>query len=347
MKNILVKTSITIKEAMKILDETAEKCLLVAENNKLLGTLTDGDLRRSILSGAPFNDDITKSYNKKPTIIIENMYTRENVKLLLREKRLDLIPVVDEDNNIITYHTWTSLGDKKKSSNKLEKVKVVIMAGGKGTRLEPFTKVLPKPLVPVYEKPIIEHIIQRFTEFGVNEFHLTLNYKGRLLKAYFEELQPDYKIAYVDEKKPMGTAGSLQLLNGKFTDPFFVTNCDIIIKANYASLYKFHLNGGYDISLVASAKDYVIPYGTCELNSDGHLSHINEKPSYNFLINTGLYVLNPAILNLIPKNKFFHITHLIDEAKKNGKKVGVFPIDDDAWIDVGQWAEYQKVVNQL
>jgi NDP-sugar pyrophosphorylase family protein len=174
-----------------------------------------------------------------------------------------------------------------------------------------------------------------------------VNYKGRILKAYFEELQPDYNVIFVDENEPLGTAGSLQLLMGKFDKPFFVTNCDIIVKADYTSLYSFHKKEKNDITLVASAKEYIIPYGTCELNSDGHLSHINEKPKYDFLINTGLYVLSPEVLELIPKNKFYHITHLIEDAKKKGKKVGVFPIEDDAWIDVGQWAEYQKAIEQM
>jgi NDP-sugar pyrophosphorylase family protein len=221
---------------------------------------------------------------------------------------------------------------------------VVIMAGGKGSRLQPFTKILPKPLVPIHEKPIIEHIIERFLEFGCYDFHLTLNYKGRILKAYFEELEPDYQIHFVDEEEPLGTAGSLRFLLGEFTQPFFVTNCDIIVKTDYASLVEFHQMGGYDVTLVASAKEFVIPYGTCELNGDGYLSHINEKPKYDFLINTGLYVLNPDILNLIPENKFYHITHLIEDAINHGKKVGVYPVDDNAWIDIGQWSEYRKVV---
>jgi NDP-sugar pyrophosphorylase family protein len=226
-------------------------------------------------------------------------------------------------------------------------VPVIIMAGGRGTRMEPFTKILPKPLVPVNEKPIIEHIIERFINVGCNEFHLTVNYKSRILKAYFEELQPDYGLHFVEEQEPLGTAGSLRFLDKQFDQPFFVTNCDIIIKADYRSLYDFHRKFGYDITLVASAKEYVIPYGTCELNSEGHLSHINEKPQYDFLINTGLYILNPDVLKLIPKNKFYHITHLIEDAKEQGKKVGVFPIDDDAWIDVGQWAEYRQAVDRL
>jgi NDP-sugar pyrophosphorylase family protein len=151
----------------------------------------------------------------------------------------------------------------------------------------------------------------------------------------------------VEELEPLGTAGSLRFLDGKFHQPFFVTNCDTIIKADYANLYEFHQKGDYDITLVASAKEYVIPYGTCELNNGGHLAHINEKPKYDFLINTGLYVMNPRVLNLIPKNRFYHITHLIENAKKKRKKVGVFPVDDDSWIDIGQWTEYKQAIDRL
>jgi NDP-sugar pyrophosphorylase family protein len=229
----------------------------------------------------------------------------------------------------------------------LGNVPVVIMAGGKGTRMEPFTKILPKPLVPIQEKPIIEHIIERFLDIGCSDFHLTVNYKGKILKAYFEEVQPDYQVHFVDEHEPLGTAGSLRFLDDKFNQPFFVTNCDIIIKTDYSDLYEFHQKGDYDITLVASEKEYIIPYGTCQLNKDGHLDHINEKPTYYFLINVGLYILNPDVLKLIPENKFYHITHLIEDAKNKGKKVGIFPIDDDAWVDVGEWSEYQKAVEQL
>ena len=333
---------------MKLLDKTAEKCLLVVDKNrKLLGTVTDGDLRRSILAGAQFSEDISECYHKRPVTLVEGHFNTEEAKQLLRGKKLDLIPVIDDEGTLIEYLTWGSLDDVQKPARSLQDVPVVIMAGGKGARLEPFTKVLPKPLVPIQEKPIIEHIIERFTDITCSEFYLTVNYKGRILKAYFEELQPDYNVTFVDENEPLGTAGSLQLLMGKFDKPFFVTNCDIIVKADCVSLYEFHQKGGYDITLVASTKEYIIPYGTCELNGDGHLSHINEKPHYDFLINTGLYVLNPDMLKLIPENKFYHITHLIEDAKNKGKKVGVFPIDDEAWIDVGQWAEYQKAVKQL
>ena len=348
IEKLFILPESSVKNALRYLNESDIKCLLVVnEKKELLGTLTDGDLRRSILGGIGLSNNISNCYQNNPTTLLKGGYSLSEAKKLLLNKNIDLIPVVNKENIIVDYFTRSIIGEKIKKPKSLSNVPVVIMAGGKGTRLEPFTKVLPKPLVPVHEKPIIEHIIERFTNVDCNIFYLTVNYKGLILKAYFEELNPGYKIHYIEENEPLGTAGSLRLLDTKLKKPFFVTNCDIIIKADYNSLYQFHLKGGYDISLVASAKEYVIPYGTCELNSNGNLSIINEKPRYDFLINTGLYVLNPNVLELIPENKLFHFTHLIEVAMKQGNKVGVYPIDDDAWIDVGQWAEYQHAVERL
>ena len=349
MKHITVKPDITIRQAMKKLSKFGKKCIVIVdEKHTLLGTLSDGDLRKAILDGSDMADSIHNIYQSKPTVLVNGKYKHDEAKKLFIKYMFDLIPVVDEQNKLINVLYWETVLNNgiKKQKEKLN-VPVVIMAGGKGARMEPFTKVLPKPLVPIHDKPIIEHIIERFTDMGCSDFHLTVNYKGKILKAYFEELKPDYSVSFVDENEPLGTAGSLQYLKEKFDKPFFVTNCDIIIKADYASLYEFHQKNNYDITLVASAKEYIIPYGTCELNGDGHLSHINEKPKFDFLINTGLYVLNPDILQLIPKNKFYHITHLIEDAKNQGKKVGVFPVDDDVWIDIGQWAEYKKAMKSL
>ena len=349
MKDIIANPNITIRRAMKIIGKSGKRCLVIVdEKNTLLGTLSDGDLRKAILNGSGMNDSIQNIYQSKPTVLVNDKYKVDEVKELFKKERFDLIPIVDEQGALIDIlFSGKVFNNREKEQREKLHVPVVIMAGGKGTRMEPFTKVLPKPLVPIHEKPIIEHIIERFTDIGCSDFHLTVNYKSKILKAYFEELQPKYDVAFVDEKEPLGTAGSLQCLNGKFENSFFVTNCDIIIKADYTSLYEFHEKNNYDLTLVASAKEYIIPYGTCELNSDGHLSHINEKPKYDFLINTGLYVLNPDVLSFIPKDKFYHITDLIEDLKKSGKKVGVFPVDDDDWIDIGQWAEYQKMINKF
>ena len=348
MKDIKANIEMTLRQAMKKLSKAGEKCLVVTnEKDFLLGTLSDGDIRKGIIKGAAIGDPISAIYQKNPTILKEGQYTLSEAKKLFIQKKFDLIPIID-DKKVLKDIIFMDqvIKDVYRIKKEISDIPVVIMAGGEGTRLKPFTNILPKPLVPIHDKPIIEHIIESFNSY-CSEFYVTVNYKAKLLKAYFDELNPKYKVKFINETKPLGTAGSLHLLNNRIKKPFFVTNCDIIIKSDYSSVYDFHHKGGYDITLVASAKEYVIPYGTCQLDKNGHLSHINEKPSYDFLVNTGFYVLNPEIIDFIPKNKFFHITDLFDELKKRKKKVGVFPIDEDSWLDIGQWAEYKKSIQKL
>ena len=224
---------------------------------------------------------------------------------------------------------------------------VVIMAGGKGTRLDPFTKILPKPLMPIGDKTVVEMIIESFVEYGIKLFYLSVNYKSKIIKSYFEELNPPYRVEYIYEDKPLGTAGSLKTLYGKLNGSLLVTNCDIIVKTDYADLVDFHFENKNDITLVASLKNYNIPYGVCEIENGGLLTRIMEKPEFNFLVNTGMYVLQAETLELIPDNELFHITHLIETVKEKGGRIGVFPISENAWIDTGQWAEYKKALQQL
>jgi NDP-sugar pyrophosphorylase family protein len=221
------------------------------------------------------------------------------------------------------------------------------MAGGKGARLEPFTNVLPKPLVPINEKPVIEHIIEKFIGNKISNFFITTNYKSKILKAYFQEKKPKFKLKFIDESKPLGTAGGLRLLEGKIKKPFIVTNCDTIININFDDLMYFHISKGNDVTLVVSFKEHIIPYGTCKLTKKGYLQNIIEKPKFDFFVNVGLYVLNPNLIKLIPKNKTYDMIDFLRFAKTKKKQIGVYPIDDESWIDVGQWSEYHKAVDRL
>jgi len=270
-------------------------------------------------------------------------------KRLMVEKGLLQLPIVDTHNSIfdlVVESDFLRKGEPSETKKKLNS-KVVIMAGGKGTRLEPFTKILPKPLIPVGDKTILEWIMDEFALYGIDTFHFSVNHKSEMIKAYFSELKNKYKIHYVMEDSPLGTAGSLRLLNDDFKEDFFVTNCDIIIKDRYDKIWDYHKEGHFDITIVASLQHHTVPYGVCELNGDGHLNKINEKPEYDFLINTGMYILKPEVLKIIPENQFYHITNLIEDAQKIGKKIGVFPIPEGAWIDVGQWGEYKNAVAKL
>tara|TARA_B100000686_G_C16705467_1_gene925967 strand:- start:461 stop:1510 length:1050 start_codon:yes stop_codon:yes gene_type:complete len=349
MKNLAVSANITIRDAMKLIGASKYKCLAVVDKKeKLLGTLAYSDLRKSILSGAVFNSTIEKSYNHKPITLVEGRFDEKDVQELLKNPEIKMIPIIDDSGRYVNYLSWDNGSvESGKVEHKKLKSPVIIMAGGRGARLDPFTKLLPKPLLPINEKPVIEHIIERFTACAVDNFMITVNYKSRILKAYFEDLNPDYSVQFIEEKEPLGTAGGLKSLSGKIHEPFLVTNCDIIIDTDYSDFLDFHLNYGYDISLVASIREYVIPYGTCELNAEGHLDHINEKPEYHFLVNTGMYFINPTILELIPKNKMYHITDLIEDAKQKNLKIGVYPISEEAYVDVGQWDEYHKSVGKF
>ena len=348
MKQFLINPDTSIKETLKRIHKAGQKCLVVVDNNNfLLGTLSDGDVRKAIIKEEDLNSSINKYYNPNSTYLQDGAFNPERAKDIFITNRYDLIPIVDSESKVVKVLLWADIFEYKQTPNKELKVPVVIMAGGKGTRLEPFTDVLPKPLLPVNNKTIIEHIITEFTNIGIDEFYMSVNYKSKILKAFFQELNPNYNVSFIEEDKPLGTAGSLSLLPSRIDIPFFMTNCDIIIKADYNDLYSFHIKNQYDITLVASAKEYVIPYGTCKLNSEGSLSSIDEKPVFDFLVNTGLYVINPDMIDLIPKDSFFDFPELLEMSRNMDKKIGVYPIGEQDWTDVGQWSEYKEAIGRF
>jgi dTDP-glucose pyrophosphorylase len=350
MKELFIQPKASIKDALKQLSKSGKSCLIVVNNtNKLLGTLTDGDVRRVILKGKFLKDKINGIYEKNPILLKKGNYLPNQIKDLFLKKKVDLIPIVDSSKKVVDIIFFTDLFKKNKSNNnsKTFSKTVIIMAGGKGTRMEPFTNILPKPLVPINEKPVIEHIIEKFIKNKVSNFFITSNYKSKIIKAYFHEMKPKFKLTFIDESKPLGTAGGLSLLEGKIKKPFIVTNCDTIINIDFDDLMNFHISNGNALTLVASSKEHTIPYGTCKLTKKGHLHKIIEKPKFDFFVNVGLYVLNPNLIKLIPKNKSYDMIDLIQLIKTRKKQIGVYPIDDESWIDVGQWSEYRKAVDRL
>ena len=349
MKDITIHSKATIKEAMEALDKTSEKVLLVVdEYHVLTGALTDGDIRRCILKGLDMTATIEDAYNPNPVFVFQKDFDPDKIKAVFLKNKIDVIPLLNQDRKVVGFINWEkAFGNNRRPEKQKLDAPIVIMAGGSGSRLEPFTRVLPKPLIPVGEKPVIDHIIDRFTACGACEFYLTINHRSKILRAYLEEKSPDCSIGFAEEEEPRGTAGSLKLLKDKLNKPFFVSNCDILIEADYSDIYRFHTNKGYDITLVASTKQFNIPYGICELNGSGCLERIREKPEYNFLVNVGLYVLNPSAIDLIPDYGLFHITQMIDKIKEKNGSIGVYPVSEKAWIDVGHWAEYRKALKMI
>ena len=268
MKKIFIKPNLKIKEAADILSKSGERCLVVvSKDKKLLGTLSSGDIRRNVIRGIKISNSIKNIYNKKPIKFFNKNYSKQKAKKIFLQKNCDLIPIVFNDNIIKKVIFFQEFFKKKKikSVNKINS-RIVVMAGGFGTRLEPVTKILPKPLIPIKGKPIIEHIIDSFVKRGGKNFIISIHYKGKLLKAYFDELNPKYSINYIEEKTPLGSVGSLSLLKKKLKSPFFVINCDTIINTDFNKILEFHKRNNYDLTITVVKKKYKVPYGVCEIN---------------------------------------------------------------------------------
>ena len=348
MKNIFSLPTATIRNCLKQISETGRKCLIIVDKkNKLLGTLSDGDIRRAILNGKNLSRFIKDIYMKNPTTCSESNVNEEKLKKIFLTKKLDLIPIINYKKEVIRVIYFQDVFKNLKNKNKIKNIFTVIMAGGRGSRLEPFTQILPKALIPVHNKPIISHIIHNFCVYNFRKFFIVINYKAKILKAYFDERVEDISLKFLEEKKPLGTASSLTLLKSKIKKSFFLSNCDILVNIDYNDLYQFHEKKNYKFTIVVSTKQITIPYGDCKLNKDGSLKKILEKPQYNFLANVGLYVIHPDIIKHIPKNKKFDIPNLLQTLKSKKIKVGVYPIDESSWKDVGQWAEYRKTLDSF
>jgi dTDP-glucose pyrophosphorylase len=350
VKAFLVPQTHTIRQAMEQLEKTEEKIVFVVdEESRLVGSLTDGDIRRWILSDGDLKAEVLRICNRSPHVAKEG-FAIEQIRLEMLAGNFGCVPVVSPSREVVQLVFWKELFQGEVAAAKPKRqlnLPVVIMAGGRGTRLAPFTNVLPKPLIPVGDKTIIELIIDQFLPYGLDQFHLSINYKSKILKSFFEELTPDYSVSFLEEKEPRGTAGALRALYSQVPENLIVTNCDIVIEADLAELVSFHHDNDYDLTLVASLKDYNIPYGVCELEKGGSLARIKEKPQYSFLINTGMYVVRRDRLDLIPEEAKCDMTDFIEKIKSAGGRIGVYPIGENAWTDTGEWTEYRKALDHL
>lgn len=347
IQRISVLISISIVQALKAMDELKVKLLLVFEGKKFISILTIGDIQRAIIAGVELTCPISKiiDTNKK---FVQPSESIENVKNKMMRLRAECMPVVDSDGNLVDVFFWKELFGKENSVTR-EKIDlpVVIMAGGKGTRLKPITNVIPKPLVPVGDKTILEEIMDQFEGIGCKQFYMSVNYKSDMMRFYLDQLEHSYNIEFFEESKPMGTVGSVSLLKGKINTPFFVSNCDIMIDQDYRDVYDYHKANNNDITIVTAVKSIRIPYGVIETGENGLMTGMKEKPEKTYMINTGVYVLNPELIDEIPENTFFHITDLMEKVKDRGGRVGCFPVSEGAWRDMGEWPEYLKMIKVL
>lgn len=342
---LFIGKSSSIINAMQQMDAIKRKLLIVTDDNKYYSLISIGDIQRAIIANSSLQTPIYKilrhdvkvaSVNDDKSLIIER----------IKERRNEYMPIINHEKEVVDIIFWEDLfaSTVRQVKPQLD-LPIVIMAGGQGTRLRPLTNVLPKPLLPIGQQTIIEDILDNFESYGCTHFYLSVNYKAEFIKLYFDSIAiKKYDIEYFEETKPLGTAGSLCLLKNKINSTFFVSNCDIIINDDYSEILKFHRENGNEITLVAAIKKYNIPYGTLKTKENGLLASLQEKPDLTFNINTGFYILEPHLLNEIPENKFFHITYLIDKLIIEKRKVGVFPVSEGSWMDVGTWDEYLKLI---
>lgn len=343
----LIEKDNTIKKSLKQIDKSARKIVFVVDKQRrLYGTLTDGDIRRWILKTGGIEGSVNDVCSKNP-IYLQEDYSIDKVKDLMVTKKIESIPIIDSKRKIVKILFWDDIFKEEKKQVKKIDLPVVIMAGGKGTRLDPFTRVLPKPLIPIGDKTIIEMIMDEYARYGMKDFYISINHKSRMIKAYFEEHNSDYNFKFIEENIPMGTIGSLSFLKNKIKNPFFVANCDVIIKTDYSDIYSLHKKNKNVMTLVTSMQHHTIPYGVCEIENSGMLKNIKEKPEFDFLVNTGMYLINPEILKLIPQNRSFDIVELINLLKGKKYNMGIYPVSEKSWIDIGQWGGYKKTLKNF
>ena len=347
IKQICIDKNATVLSALKQMDVTRRKLLIVTDGDKYRSMLSIGDIQRAIIKGKSMDEPIVNIL-RPDTKVAKVSQNRTEVEQFVKDHKNEFMPIVDEDNNIVDVVFGDELF-KTEIHHRTEdfNLPVVIMAGGQGTRLRPLTNVLPKPLIPIGEQTMMEDIMDRFVECGCQNFYVSLNYMADFMRHYFDNFSKHkYTIEYFQEDKPLGTAGSLHLLKGKINDTFFVSNCDSILDEDYGEILRYHRENKNEITVVSVMKSIYIPYGTLQTGEGGLLASIQEKPELTFQINTGMYILEPHLLKEIPSDRVYHITYLIDKLVKEGRRVGVYPVNEGSWTDIGNWDEYMKYIKK-
>ena len=336
IQNIKLSINSTIKEALNIIDKGAIRVGTVIDNkNKFLGVIADGDIRRALLKGYNLEDSIEDIYCKTP---ITSLYSESKEKIIQKaiKNQVYQIPIVDEDNHLVDIVNLATLLNVTKKRNR-----VILMAGGLGTRLKPLTDDIPKPMLKVGNKPILETIIKNFASHGFVNITISLNYKGEMIREYFKD-GSDFgvNIDYIEENTRLGTAGALSLLQNIPNEPFFVMNADLLTDVNFSNLLDFHCFGNANATMCLREYEYQIPYGVVE-TEDSDIISIVEKPIKKFFVNAGIYVLSSTAFEFIPKNEFFDMPTLFNILIEKEKKVLSFPIHE-YWLDIGRIEEYKK-----
>lgn len=339
-----VSPGISVKAAIEVMTKENIKALIIVdEEKKVLGVFSNGDMRSYFLRGGELSANICSAMNKSPFLYKSTQEIEAERRLYERV----IYPIVNEEKQLVGVLDYNRSAESNHLSDALKNIPLVIMAGGKGTRLYPYTKILPKPLIPIGNVTITERIIESFQRYGCNRVVMVLNYKANMIKAYMGDLEKDYAIEYVTEKEFLGTGGGLRLVKDYVKSTFFVSNCDTLINADLECVYRTHKMNKNKITFVCSMKDVVIPYGVVETNENGKVNAMKEKPEFSFLVSTGLYMIEPEVLDDIEEGEYIHLPDLAKRYLDRGENVGAFPIPEKAWMDMGQFAEMENMKKEL
>ncbi len=338
-KKVLALPSDSIKRVIEIIDKgTMGIALVVNQGGRLLGTVTDGDIRRGMLRGVNLEEPVEKVMNPNP-ITVDEGATKEELLSLMKEKSIRQIPIVDANHRVIGISLLSDLIEE--DANREKPNPVVILAGGMGTRLRPLTQEIPKPLLKVGDKPILELIIEQLASHRFKNIFISVCYKAQQIKKFFGDGdQLGVRISYLEEYELKGTAAPLRLLRGRITVPFVVMNGDVLTKVHFGNLLNFHCKHKFDLTVGIKKYRFEIPYGVVHMEEE-KIIDLEEKPSQEFFVNTGIYVLNPEVLEFIPEGQRFDMPDLIKILLEHGKKISSFPIHE-YWLDIGKIQDYEQ-----
>lgn len=330
LEDIIITKKHNLLDCFRLLNETGSHMLICLDEERFEGVITDYDIRNGILSGVKLEDDIEPIINPEPVVVREDV-SKEAALALMKEKKIDALPVVDEKGHFVTLYTLSMLVESMALPNS-----AVIMAGGLGQRLMPLTKNVPKPLLKVGDKPIIEHVIGNISNHGVESFFVTINYKSDMVKEHLKDgTNLGVKIDYIEEKEQLGTVGAISLLKDKKIEfPFIVMNGDILTRTNFSKLLEHHKNSGNLMTVCLTRYQYDVPYGIVDVKDDNVMG-ISEKPIYNFFINAGIYCMSPELIEFIPSNTKYDINCLMGQLFEKKIPIGHF-IVDGYWKDLGK-----------
>lgn len=336
----ITKSGISIRESLKLLNKLSEDAILfvVDDSNMLKGSLTDGDVRRGLIKGVELEQPVDDIIQSNPRFIRKGDQDIQKV-IEYRDNDFKIIPILDHNDRIVNVINFGEL-------KSYLPVDVVIMAGGKGTRLRPLTEFTPKPLLSVGDKPILEHNIYRLSLFGMDDFWITVNYLGEQIEEYFGNgNQKNLNINYIWEEEPFGTIGSVSKIENFIHNYILVTNSDILTNLDYEDFFIRFIEEDADFAVVTIPYKVDIPYAVLE-TSNGHVMNFKEKPTYTYYSNGGIYLMKRDVTKYIPKNSFYNTTDLMGELIASGKKVLSYPLSG-YWLDIGKSEDFEKAQEDI